>query len=405
MIMLLRLLVAWLALISAWAEEVQPPVTRPGPEVSGRATSAATPASTTASTPATTPAGNPAVPVKPGTPAAARVLVIPPSPSTVSGERIWPAPAFTHWPAVVYADEERNVAFGLPVRIPGASGSIGWQGTKALPFTLPNDLERISGLVPLPVAVGTYRADLTIAGAATAHLPLIVADAAAPWPLAALREGFPIDSAGVPVVLLDRRRDANQERKWALVSALQKPRPTGVSVVVGDLLTGLGQSAFTGLDARVIEAVDDRSPWHAQLVALARDMDGWEPQPLVKGPRTIMWSPGNRALLHNTWTPEEERFFGVVRTRCEALGIFPRLVLILPPAPIDDREPARILAAERREQLRRTAANQGWIVLDVERSAGSAEEAFKIGDHVFAEGPVGVAREHLAAALRTELAR
>lgn len=360
MAMLSRLLVCSLAVVGVWAEDA-----RPAPQSSA----------------------------------------IPPSPSTVSGERIWPAPAFTHWPAVVYADEERNVAFALPVRNPGAVGSIGWQGEKALPFTLPTDLERISGLLPLPTALGAYRADLTIGGAAPVPLALVVADAAAPWPIVALREGFPINAAGVPVVLLDHRRDANQERKWALVSALQKPRPTGASVVVGDLLSGLGQSAFTGLDARVIEAVDDRSPWHAQLVALARDMASWVPEPLVKGPRTIMWSPGNRALLHNTWTPEEERFFGVVRTRCEVLGIFPRLVLVLPPAPIDDREPARVLAAERREQLRRTAANQGWLVLDVERSAGSADEAFKIGEQVFAEGPVGAARERLAGALRTELAR
>ena len=364
MAMLSRFLGCWLVMVGAWAADVVPAVS-----------------------PAT------------------QISTVPPSPSTVSGERIWPAPAFTHWPAVVYAGEERNVAFGLPVRTPGASGSIGWQGEKALPFTLPKDLERISGLLPLPTALRTYRAELTVAGAQPVFLNLVVADAAAAWPIAAMREGFPVNATGVPVVLLDRRRDANQERKWALVSALQKPRPTGAAVIVGDLLTGLGQSAFTGLDARVIEAVDDRSPWHAQLVALAHDMISWPSEALAKGPRTIMWSPGNRALLHNTWTPEEERFFGVVRTRCEALGIFPRLVLVLPPAPIDDREPAQKLAAERREQLRRTAANQGWIVLDVERWAGRAEEAFKIGDHVFAEGPVGAARERLATALRTELAR
>ena len=220
-----------------------------------------------------------------------------------------------------------------------------------------------------------------------------------------MRDGFPIDAAGLPLVLLDHRRDASQERKWALLSAINKPRPTGKAVVVGDLLSGLGQSAFTGLDARICEANDDRSPWHAQLVALARDMASWQPAPLTAGPRSIVWSPGNRALLHNTWTPEEERFLGVVRTRCEALAIFPRLILVLPPAPIDDREPARKLAAERRDQMQRAAANQGWVVLDVERWAGPAVEAFRIGDQVFAEGPVGAAREHLAAALQAELSR
>ncbi len=331
--------------------------------------------------------------------------LIPPSPSTVSGERIWPAPALTHWPAVIYGDEQRNVAFALPVRIPGATGSIGWQGQPALPFTLPTNLERISGLLPLPTAVGAYRADLAIAGALPVGLSLRVVDAAMAWPMTTLRDGFPIDEAGVPVVLLDHRRDANQERKWALVSALQKPRPSGQALVVGDLMSGLGQSAFTALSARVIEAVDERNPWHAQLVALARDMRAWIPDPVVKGPRTIMWSPGNQALLHNTWTPEEERFLGVLRTRCEELGFFPRLVLVLPPAPIDDRQPARVLAAERREQLRRAAANQGWVVFDVERWIGSAEEAFRIADQVYAEGPVGAARERLAQALQTELAR
>jgi hypothetical protein len=330
---------------------------------------------------------------------------VPPSPSTVSGERIWPAPALTHWPAVVYADEQRNVAFSLPVRSPGASGSIGWQGQPALSFTLPRNLERISGLLPLPLAVAIYRAELTIAGAPALSLPLRVAAASAPWPMTALREGFLVDEAGVPVVLLDRRRDANQERKWALVSALHKPRPNGPAVIVGDLLSGLGQSAFTGLAARVIPAVDNRHPWHAQLVALGLDMPTWAADPLTKGPRTIMWSPGNQALLHNTWSPEEERFLGVVRTRCEELQCFPRLVLVLPPAPIDDRKPARQLALERRDQLRRAAANQGWVVFDVERWSGSAEDAFRIADQVYAEGPIGSARERLAAALQTELSR
>ncbi len=333
---------------------------------------------------------------------AAVAAEIPPSPSTVPGVRIWPDPAITHWPAVAYPDETRNVAFALPVRTPGAEGSIGWAGQPPLPFALPRDLERISGLLPLPVAAGDYRAELTISGAKSAvKMVLRVVPAAEPWPLAALREGFPVDAQGASIVLLDHRRDANQERKWALLNSLQRPRPAGRAVVVGDTLAAMGASAFDGLDARIRVAVDDRQPTHAQLVGLALDMAEWGDQP----PRTILWSPGNRALLNNTWTPEEERFLGVVRTRCEALGVWPRLVLVLPPSPIDDREPVRKLAAERRDQLRRGAANQGWVVLDVERLAGPAEESYRIADRVFAEGPVGEPREHLTAALRAELAK
>ena len=330
---------------------------------------------------------------------------IPPSPSTAPGIRIWPEPAFTHWPAVVYPDEQRNVAFGLPIRAPGAKGSIGWHDQPPLPFTLPNDLERISGLLPLPGTPGTWQAELKIADGTPTNLALRVVAADQPWPLAALRDGFPVDEHGVPVVLLDHRRDANDERKWKLLTAIQRPRPSGQALVVGDLLSGLGSSAFAGLDARMRVATDDRMPTHAQLVGVALDMATWAAAPLVQGPKTILWSPGNQALLANTWSQEEERFLGVVRTRCEALGVFPRLTLVLPPAPIDDRAPARELAVQRRDQLRRAAANQGWVVLDVARIAGEAEESYKVADRVFAEGPVGEGRERLAAALRSELAR
>ena len=95
---------------------------------------------TRAPQPASTPAVSGPVGVAGATAATAPTSVrvptaIPPSPSTVPGVRIWPAPVFTHWPAIVYPDEERNVAFALPVRTPGASGSIGWEGSQPLPFT------------------------------------------------------------------------------------------------------------------------------------------------------------------------------------------------------------------------------------------------------------------------------
>ena len=48
---------------------------------------------------------------------------------------------------------------------------------------------------------------------------------------------------------------------------------------------------------------------------------------------------------------------------------------------------------------------QGWIVLDVERLAGPAEESYRLGEGVYAEGPVGEARERLSAGLRAELAK
>ncbi len=331
---------------------------------------------------------------------------IPPSPSTVPGIRIWPVPTFTHWPAIAYADEQRNVAFSLPVSQPGAAGSIGWAGEQALPFTLPSDLERISGLLPLPSNAGPHQAELMVAGAAVpGHFALRIVDAREPWPHTKLTEGFPVDAAGVPVVLLDRRRDANQERKWALLSSLQKPRPAGQALFVGDPLAAMGASALDGLDIRQRIALDERQPVHAQVAGLALDTATWESNPLIAGPRTIFWSPGNQALLANTWSQEEERFLGVVRTRLEALNAYPRLVLVLPPAPIDDREPARALAVERRDLLRRAAAWQGWVILDVERAAGPAEESYRLADNVYATGPVNEARERLATAFRTELAK
>ncbi len=390
---------------TAVAEET--PATTPAPASSeppkaDTALGRTSPPATTRSPP---PTSGPVAAVAPQAPVVAPAQVVPPSPSTVPGVRIWPDPAFTHWPAIAYADEQRNVAFSLPVRQPGAAGTIGWAGEKPLPFTLPTDLERISGLLPLPIAPDSHQAELTIAGVKVpGRLALRVVDAREPWPQAALSEGFPVDAKGVPVVLLDRRRDANQERKWALLSSLQKPRPIGKALFLGDPLAALGVSALDGLEMRQRIALDERQPVHAQLTALALDLTSWEGQPLTAGPRTIFWSPGNQALLANTWTQEEERFLGVVRTRLEALNAFPRLVLVLPPAPIDDREPAKALAIERRDLLRRAASWQGWVVLDVERVAGPAEESYRVADGVFATGPVNEARARLAAAFSAELA-
>lgn len=330
------------------------------------------------------PGSEPAWTLPPGTP---------PSPSTVSGERIWPEPRFTHWPAVVYADEERNGSFAIPVRTAGVAGWIGWQDGEQLPFVLPTDTDRTSGLVVLPRTLGVHTAQVAI-GDERWDLQLRVSDARAAWPLAALVDGFPVDAEGLPVVLVDQRRDPAVERQWKLL-VQDLPRGTGPAVVIGDPLEALGESVFAGLEADCRVAVDDRRSDHAALVALAGALD-----PV---PRTLIWSPGNANLFLGTWTPEEERVLAVVRSRCAALGAQPRCVLLLPPIPVDAalHESAR----ERREMLTRSAAFQGWQVIDAERLAGPAAEANRVADGLFTRHPIGPARERIVAALRGELAR
>ena len=319
---------------------------------------------------------------------------VPPSPSTAPGVRIWPDPRFTHWPAVIYADEERNLSFELPVKRAGTPGSVGWEGgTAALPITLPDDTERVSGLMPVPGGFGVHTALITLAEVTT-RLPLRLADVRQPWPLTTLRDGFPVDAAGVPTILVDRRRDPASERQWKLLSA-DLPRGTGQPLLVGDPLADLGGDAWQGLSAERRIAVDDRHPQHAVLVALAI-----LPQPL---PKTLVWSPGNGALFGGAWTAEEERLLGAVRSRCAALGAMPRLVLLLPPTPLDPelQEQART----RREQLSRSAGFQGWSVVDLEAIAGPAETANRVADGLFTRHPIGDARRRISEAIAAELRR
>ncbi len=319
---------------------------------------------------------------------------IPPSPSTAPGVRIWPDPRFTHWPAVIYADEARNLSFELPVRQAGTAGSVGWEGgAAALPITLPDDTERVSGLLPVPGGFGVHTACITIADTTT-RLPLRLIDVRQAWPLAAMRDGFPVDAAGVPTILVDRRRDPSGERQWNLL-ARDLPRGLGQPLVVGDPLADLGGDAWKGLTAELRIAVDDRHPQHAVLVALAT-----LPQPL---PRTLVWSPGNGALFGGAWTAEEERLLGAVRSRCAALGAMPRLVLLLPPIPLDPGLQA--LARTRREQLARSAGFQGWSVVDLDAVAGPAETANRVADGLFTRHPIGEARARITAAIADELRR
>ncbi len=317
---------------------------------------------------------------------------IPPSPSSVSGERIWPDPHFTHWPPIIYHDESRNLSFELPVRQTGVPGSIGWEGKERLPFTLDAEGDRISGLIPAPKGDGGHVAEVTIADR-TWKLPVRLADVAEPWPLAALVDGFPVDDVGRPVLLVDGRRDPAAARKWALLSA-DLPRPNGRALIVGDPMEAYGDTTWSGLDADQRIALDERYPHHAAMVALAN-----LPDPL---PRTLVWSPGNQALFGAGWSPEEERVLAALRSRFEGSRQMPRLVLVLPPVPID--EELRELAAQRRDLLSRSAAFLSWSVIDVERLAGPAEQANRIADQVFTRYPTGEAQARVRAAIALALA-
>lgn len=316
---------------------------------------------------------------------------VPPSPSTAPGIRIWPSAALTHWPAVAYHDEVRNVAFALPNQTPGQAGTIGWLDDPAMPIAMPAEGDRVSGLLPLALRLGARTARVVL-GERKWEMTLRVADAREEWPLVGLREGFPVDQSGIPVVLLDRRRHADQERKWAIMRS-SGARPEGRAIVVGDPLEALGVTPWTGLDADLRPALDERYPHHAVLVALAK----------LERPRSIVWCPGNQALFGAAWNQEEERVLGAIRSRCEALAIAPRLVLAAPPIPID--EPLRAQAEERRELLIRSATIQGWAVIDLEKAAGPAEEANRVQEGLYTRYACGEALQRVAKALRDELAR
>ena len=363
------------------------------------------------------------------------------SPSSVPGLRILPQPAFTHWPAIAYLDEARNAAFTIPCADPvqdakrdrpvvyvepvpraGAGGSIGWEGDVALPFTLPTSGEGSGGLLDLILKPGTHQAVLSMATAKpvsagngwvpgigpaggsgsgmSRSLPLRVVAVEDEWPLAALRGSFPVDAEGVPVVLLDQRRSADQERRLAVLRPAP-PRPAGRALLVGDPLTALGHDAWEGVDADLRPAGDDRRPEHAVLVALALALNRAPSGGAALTPRTLIWSPGNAVLLAGPWSGEEERLLRAIRGRCDALGFRPRLVLLLPPWPIGFADEAR----SRRETLRRSAAQLGWVVIDAARAAGDAEDANRVGDAVYTRYPVGEAQQAIRNVIIQELTR
>jgi hypothetical protein len=335
----------------------------------------------------------PAPALVPAPVAAPPVPVVPPSPSTAPGIRIWPDPAFTHWPAIAYGDEARNIAFSLPVKVANVKGRIGWDGEPALDFTTPDKAESISGLLPLPTGSGLHRATVTIVEHAW-PLAVRVADAREEWPIASLKNGFPVDAQGVPVVLADRRRNLSAERQFTLLDGVL-PRGTGRTLVVGDRLEAMGGDVWSGLDADQRPALDERYPQHAVLLALAK-----LPDPL---PRTIVWCPGNQVLHGGAWSAEEERVLGVLRSRCEQLGALPRLILALPPLPLDAN--LRTQAEDRRDQLLRSATLLQWTVVDLGRVAGDPEQANRVAEGVFARYPVGAAQQRMREALKQVVER
>lgn len=324
--------------------------------------------------------------------AALQALELPPSPADVPGVRIWPPPAFTHWPAIAYPDESRNAAVGVPVRTRGVKGAWGWVGGAEITLRLPDDVDQTSGLVDLSLAPGQRTLRVVLPEGET-RLPLRVEAAGAPaWTITRLVDGYPVDQAGVPVVLLASRPQPARERTWALLKA-DLPRPSGRPLIVGDPMEAFHDSPWNGLDVENRPATDLIKPHHACLVALAI-----LPEPL---PRTIIWCPGNGAIRTGESDPEEVRFLGVVREHCAARGAMPLLVLALPPRPVEERLHAAYEA--RREALVAEADRAGWRLLDLARAAGDPEQANRVGDNVFTTYPVGDAlvrvREVLHAAV------
>ncbi len=313
-------------------------------------------------------------------------LELPPSPADVPGVRIWPPPAFTHWPAIAYADEQRNAAVGLPVKTRGAKAEWGWEGEAPIPLQLPSDVDQTSGLVALALSPGVRSLRVGLPDG-DHRLPLRVEPAAsAAWPLARLIDGYPVDDAGVPVILLASRPQPARERIWAPLRK-ELPRPTGRPLLVGDPLAAWNDSAWAGLDAETRPATDLVKPHHACLVALAT-----LPQPL---PRTVVWCPGNGAIQVGEHDPEEMRLLGALRERFAALEALPVLIVALPPRPVEER----LQAAHdlRREALIAEADRTGWRLLDLARAAGDPETANKVGDNVFTTYPAGEAMGRMRA--------
>ena len=332
--------------------------------------------------------------------------------------RIWSAPDATHWPAIAYRGERRNLAFRIPIPPnreldraagiersdggyhnpfgwgPGDSGTVSWGDGEQLDLTLPNDaaIQRTSGLLPLPTGAGTHTITLSI-GNGTAAFQVIIADVRRPWPITGLRDGFPVDAAGRAVVLLAERPGS---RAGSSVGCLRGTPPRdGRALLVGDPLAALGRSPWDVVDADQRPAEDLRYPHHAVLVALA-DL----PDPL---PRTICWSPGNQILYAGADPAEEVRVLGALRAQLRARGSMPDLVLALPPLPLEDD--LREAATARIANLRQAAVHAGWRIVDLAAAAGDPVTATAISAGLHTRYPTGQALDAVAAALDAAIER
>ncbi len=329
----------------------------------------------------------------------------PADPELYPGKRIWQRARITHWPAVRFDGEQRSIAFTIPVPRspagqralgwkPGDEGSVGWfSQVERLRFVLPDDPDeqQVSGLIRLPQGLGMKVLRLEL-GQTLLRLPLRLVDASGPWPLARLEHEHPVDPDGTPVVLVQRDPPELDQRLpsgwWDL------PPASGEALLLGDPLPSLGSDAWHGVPGRRMPVVDARRPHHDVLVALA-DLAA----PL---PRAIVWSPGNAPLHHGTWTYDEDRLLAVLPARCHALGERPRLLLALPPLPVDTH--LREAARERRDFLRTRAFYLGWEVIDLAADLGGPESANRLAPGAFTRYPCRAGQARMATALRRSLA-
>ena len=324
---------------------------------------------------------------------AAGAAELPPSPSTAPGLPLPARAALTHVPGVIYPDEARSLAFRLP---PGQPGTIAWEGSPPIPVT-PSPVVDTGGLLALPTTPGPRQVVIHL-GSASWMFPVHLIAATDPWTWDRLEDGLAMDKDGVPVILVAERPQPDAERRWQLLSS-RPPRGEAPAILVGDPLAGPDGNVFTGQSGTPITAINAQHPDLAILVAISRHLASGQ------RPRSLLWSPGNEALRQGAWSSEEERVLGVVKARCLALGFLPRLSLLLPPTPLEDRPEILAQAAERRELLRRSAAAQGWAVIDADRWCGPPEQATRLPGGGYATHPVGEAHAALVAALKAELDR
>lgn len=289
----------------------------------------------------------------------------------------------TSWPALVYVDEAHHLAYRLTT-VEAGTATMHWNGVHI--FSVP--VGGGEGLLSLPTTLGLQHGDAQF-GIRSADVDVRLVDVADQWPIASLRHGLPVDSHGVPVVLVDHRRGPNTVRRERL-AAETVSRPDEAPILTGDPLHVLGSDAWQGLRGDLRPAVDERFPQHAVLLALAQ----------LAQPRSIVWCPGNGALYAGTWA-DEGRLCSALAARCSALHIRPRLVVALPPLPVTAHWRAE--AVHRNQALTDTALAAGWKVLDLAAIAGDPAQANRITDGLFAEYPIAAAQERLRTALRDEL--